>query len=108
MTAWWQRMLGELGWQRQAACRRTEVALWFPGPRPTGRPRADGSRSATVQAAVDAAAEAAAKAKALCAACPVCEECLEYSLANGIRYGTWGGHTQDERREMMRRRRSAA
>jgi WhiB family redox-sensing transcriptional regulator len=39
-----------------------------------------------------------ADAKAVCAGCEVREQCLAQALANGERYGVWGGLTPDERR----------
>ena len=49
-----------------------------------------------------------ARAKAVCRACPVREECLEWSLATAQDAGVWGGLDEDERREIRRRRRRAA
>lgn len=37
-------------------------------------------------------------AKAICAGCPVRGECLDHAIANGERYGVWGGTTAVERR----------
>lgn len=47
-------------------------------------------------------------ARAVCAGCVVREECLEYALANDIRFGIWGGHSERERRRMRRARKGAA
>lgn len=47
--------------------------------------------------------EREAAAKAVCARCPVVEECLAYALAAGERYGIWGGLNADERRALKRR-----
>lgn len=41
-------------------------------------------------------------AKAVCAGCPVAAECLDYALANGERYGIWGGLSERERRKLER------
>ena len=41
-------------------------------------------------------------AKAICATCPVCEECLDYALRNCEKYGIWGGTSERERRTMRR------
>jgi WhiB family transcriptional regulator, redox-sensing transcriptional regulator len=47
--------------------------------------------------------------KAVCAACVVRSECLEYALAHGITAGCWGGTSERERRRIRReRRRSVA
>lgn len=40
---------------------------------------------------------AAAKAKALCAVCPVQQECLDFALDTGQRFGIWGGLTARQR-----------
>ncbi len=41
-----------------------------------------------------------AEAKAICATCPVTEQCLDYALRNKLDTGTWGGMTEDERRKL--------
>lgn len=42
-------------------------------------------------------------AKRYCATCPIKVVCLETALAGG-EHGIWGGTTEDERREIARRR----
>lgn len=64
---------GPDAWVRQAAC-ATTIGDWFPNP------------------AVDASAE-----RAVCARCPVRQECLAYALDAGEPHGIWGGHTTAER-----------
>ena len=49
-----------------------------------------------------------AKAKAVCAGCPVRDACLAYALDTGEAYGIWGGLSEDERRAILRRQRSAS
>lgn len=44
----------------------------------------------------------ATDAKAVCATCPVRQECLDYALSNGEYYGIWGGMSERERRSMRR------
>lgn len=51
--------------------------------------------------------ESAAPAKTACGRCPVKNECLEFALSNGEKFGIWGGASERERRR-IRRRRSAA
>jgi WhiB family redox-sensing transcriptional regulator len=46
-------------------------------------------------------------AKAMCARCPVTEQCLEYALENNERYGVWGGLSERERRALQRQRRAS-
>lgn len=38
------------------------------------------------------------RAKAVCAGCPVRDECLAWALEAGMDYGIFGGRTADERR----------
>jgi WhiB family transcriptional regulator, redox-sensing transcriptional regulator len=73
------------GWRAQAACRDADVNVFFP---PTD--------------------EEAGPAKAICAACPVRVECLEFALATRQEDGVWGGMTEIERRRLRRLRQAAA
>ena len=79
------RLLPRMGdWYKQGACRGA-TDLFFPT---TG--------------------EANSPARAICAACPVREPCLEYALEANEKYGIWAGTTEDERRVLRRQRRKAA
>jgi len=80
-----------LAWQRHAACRGLEAEIFYP-------PESD--------AASDD--DAAFEAKAVCAACAVSGECLEYAIAVREKEGVWGGQTAAERVRIIRRRRRAA
>jgi len=42
--------------------------------------------------------------KAVCAGCVVRDECLEYALVNGEKFGVWGGLSERERRRIRRQR----
>lgn len=75
----------DLSWRHRAACRGVDPDVFYP--------------------VSDEEAEAA---KAVCAACPVRQPCLEYALANRERDGVWGGATERERRRMIRQRRKSA
>ena len=44
-------------------------------------------------------------AKAICAKCPVINQCREYALAAHEPYGVWGGLTQEERRTLIQEQR---
>lgn len=47
-------------------------------------------------------------AKTVCEQCIVKDECLEFALSHGERFGVWGGTSERERRRIRRARRSAA
>ena len=68
-------------WQRQANCMGVDPDLFFP------------ERGASTR-----------EAKEVCRGCVVQEDCLEYALANGEKFGIWGGLSERERRKIRRRR----
>ncbi|MPY81840.1 MAG: WhiB family transcriptional regulator [Actinophytocola sp.] len=74
-----------MDWRHRAACRDEDPELFFPvtdvGP---GAKQAD-------------------EAKSVCARCPVRERCLQFALDNGLDYGVFGGTTEQERRDLVRR-----
>lgn len=41
-------------------------------------------------------------AKAICAMCPVAEQCLQYAIEHDERWGVWGGKSERERRAIKR------
>jgi WhiB family redox-sensing transcriptional regulator len=43
------------------------------------------------------------RAKAICRACPIQEACLKDALERNLEFGVWGGHSEDERRAILRR-----
>ena len=43
------------------------------------------------------------KAKAICAVCPVTDDCLQYALETNQRNGIWAGTTEEERRSLRRK-----
>jgi WhiB family redox-sensing transcriptional regulator len=72
-------------WQYEGACREADPETFFSpdaerGPRRRSR-------------------EAAAKA--LCAVCPVVQQCLEHALAVREPYGVWGGLNINERDSIL-------
>jgi len=71
-------------WMERAACRGLPTDLFFPH-----------------RGGIDTAAAA----KAVCAACPVSDDCYEYAFASNERHGIWGGTSERERRRMRRERR---
>ena len=74
---------GRYDWMGDAACAGQDSKLWFPrrGDWRTGN-----------------------KAKAICAACPVREDCLAMAMAEPWRYrgGIYGGLDPRERRSLAR------
>ena len=72
-------------WQEAAACRSTDPEIFFP--------------IGTTGTAI----EQINKAKAICAICPVQEDCLQYALETNQEAGLWGGYAEDERRRLRKR-----
>lgn len=72
----------DLSWKLAGACRLVNADLFYPS--------SDGD---------------AEPAKAVCSACSVQEQCLEYALSVREPEGVWGGTTFAERRSILRRRR---
>jgi len=68
-------------WQQDAACRGQGVRAWFSGASPE----------------LD-------RARAVCAGCPVRDECHRYAMADPNLEGVWAGFTQQERRGLRRSR----
>lgn len=44
------------------------------------------------------------EAKEVCRGCIVKDDCLEFALANGEKFGIWGGMSERERRRIRRQR----
>jgi WhiB family redox-sensing transcriptional regulator len=64
-------------WRELAACRGTDLEVFFPGRGETAGP-----------------------ARQVCAACLVRQPCLDYAISNRITHGIWGGLTERERRAL--------
>jgi WhiB family redox-sensing transcriptional regulator len=81
------RLLGSEGveeerrWQERANCLGVDPDLFFP------------ERGASTR-----------EAKSVCRGCEVRDECLEYALAHGEKFGIWGGLSERERRRVRRQR----
>jgi WhiB family transcriptional regulator, redox-sensing transcriptional regulator len=71
-------------WVQRANCNGIDAELFFPD---RGEPTRD--------------------AKAVCAGCEVREECLDYALETGQKFGIWGGTSERERRALRRMRRTS-
>lgn len=48
--------------------------------------------------------ESVRDAKAVCARCPVRQECLDFALRTKVAHGVWGGLSERERRNLRRER----
>ena len=68
-------------WQERANCLGVDPDLFFP------------ERGATTK-----------EAKSVCGGCEVKNECLEYALRHGEKFGVWGGMSERERRRIRRQR----
>lgn len=87
-----------LDWADRGACGKNghDPVLWFPVvPDHPSR------------AVIQAVRERVGEAKAICAGCPVNSDCLQFSLEHP-QFGIWGGTTEDERDNIMRKRRRRA
>jgi WhiB family redox-sensing transcriptional regulator len=69
------------GWQDFANCRGVDPNFFFP------------ERGGSVS-----------EAREVCKGCVVREDCLEYAMKNGEKYGVWGGLSEKERRLLRRQR----
>jgi WhiB family redox-sensing transcriptional regulator len=76
-------------WWTRAACASADPELFFP------------------IATAGPALRQVSRAKAICARCPIQQECLSYALDAGSIQGVWGGMTEEERRSLLRRGRRA-
>ena len=72
------------GWQENANCLGVDPDLFFP------------ERGASTR-----------EAKEVCRGCVVREDCLEYALVHGEKFGIWGGMSERERRRIRRARATA-
>ena len=70
------------GWRCRAACRSMDAAIWYPHPDAIKKPRA----------------------VAICAECPVRQQCLDHALQRREPLGIWGGKTAYQRRAILDRR----
>jgi len=68
-------------WKDRANCMGVDPDLFFP------------ERGASTR-----------EAKEVCRGCVVKEDCLEFAIANGEKFGIWGGMSERERRRVRRSR----
>ena len=78
-----QALFGEPnpGWKSRANCMGVDPELFFP------------ERGSSTR-----------EAKEVCRGCVVREDCLEFAIANGEKFGIWGGMSERERRRVRRAR----
>ena len=85
--------LSEPYWRADAQCRKDNASFFFPPPHFERKDEKDGREGV---------------ARALCRACPVRRECLDYALAVQEPHGIWGGMNELERRRFLRKQASEA
>ena len=73
-------------WQMKGLCRGVDSSFFF---------HPDGERG-------PARAQREARAKAMCARCPVLEQCRSHAMAVQEPYGIWGGMSESERESAVR------
>lgn len=78
-------MLTLTEWRELSACRDSDPSLFFP----------TGSTGPAIDQ-IDTAV-------AICGACLVQEECLQYALETNQEAGVWGGFAEDDRRRLRKR-----
>jgi len=76
----------DYSWRREASCKDTDPELFFP-------------IGTTGQALIQIT-----EAKIVCKDCAVRAKCLDFALETNQDWGIWGGTSEDERREIRRRR----
>jgi WhiB family redox-sensing transcriptional regulator len=78
-----QALIGELDrdWQFRANCMGVDPELFFP------------ERGSSTR-----------EAKEVCRGCVVRDDCLDFAIANGEKFGIWGGMSERERRRVRRSR----
>ena len=74
----WLPVLTAEPWHEDALCAETDPEAFFPDK---------GGSSAA--------------AKAVCAACTVSADCLDWALVHGERFGIWGGLSERQRRKVV-------
>lgn len=76
-----KQIIFEGTWKEYANCLGVDPDLFFP------------ERGASTR-----------EAKEVCRGCVVREDCLEFALVNGEKFGIWGGMSERERRRIRRQR----
>lgn len=76
-----KHLMLDTSWQEYSNCLGVDPDLFFP------------ERGASTK-----------EAKEVCRGCVVRDDCLEFALANGEKFGIWGGMSERERRRIRRQR----
>ncbi len=76
-----KHLMLDTSWQQYSNCLGVDPDLFFP------------ERGASTK-----------EAKEVCRGCVVREDCLEFALQNGEKFGIWGGMSERERRRIRRQR----
>ena len=76
---------GDWDWQMNAACRGQDTSNFYHPENERGPSRARREM----------------RAKAVCATCPVVQQCLRWALAAREPYGVWGGLSTEERESLL-------
>jgi WhiB family redox-sensing transcriptional regulator len=79
---------GDWDWQVNAACRGTDTSNFYHPENERGPSRVKREM----------------RAKAVCAGCPVIENCLRWALDTREPYGVWGGLSPEDRESLLARR----
>lgn len=75
-------------WHQEARCKTVSKSVFFGSSSPDERPAYTLS--------------SIRQARAICASCPVFNECLSHAIKNREDYGLWAGTTMRQRREIFR------
>jgi WhiB family redox-sensing transcriptional regulator len=78
---------GDWDWQVAAACRGSDTGTFYHPENERGPSRVKREM----------------RAKAVCASCPVIENCLRWALSAREPYGVWGGLSAEEREVRLAR-----
>jgi WhiB family transcriptional regulator, redox-sensing transcriptional regulator len=78
---------GDWDWQARARCRGYDTSMFYHPENERGPSRVRREM----------------QAKAVCAGCPVVENCLRWAIAAREPYGVWGGLSAEERDALLTR-----
>lgn len=82
-------MYDDMRWRVGALCRGDDAVHFFAPAHLERKPEKDLREG---------------QARALCARCPVLEDCLGYALVAGEPHGIWGGMNELQRRRLLRKK----